>query len=669
MSRPKRSGQIQSVIYTVISCVIMAVPVPFLVLTIVDHYHEAPPPVAANLPDFSVGPADWRELYWLKNKPAPSREADAQTDLSPEDLYDLVAPSVVKIIVKDENEEPIGSGSGFFVDKALLGERYAWLDSDREPARLHNENGSPTQHGYVLTNYHVIRPAVHADVLLFNGDKGTVLHVVGEDEIADLALLSVSVSYQRPLRPIPLAASNPRVLSTVYAIGSPKGLEGTVSQGEVSAYRAIFGSDHWLQTTAPVSPGSSGGPLVSPQGELVGVTTLAHKEGQNLNFAIPESVIRSFFLATNFNLRRRDVAEGASIRWQEDKTFGELRTAVESPHYTTSQHDALELLDAALKELHLGELFEENRDEQEVHYHRAVVLAEDANKSLPDEFKYLSHYIAGKASITAQEASGWDRRVPTVSNTTLSKSRDTQFLEGDDTTAAITHFVEATTLEPQFAPPHRYLALCHAHSGNWSDALSVSRTLVRLLPRNVAATQLLAECYTELGQPKVANEVLQDAAKHTPHNGSLLNQLARSFADLGNYREAIHFYGLALKCRLPGLHGATHYDLGVAYKEVERFEDAMAEFTSAKSYGWNSESCDNQIAECIQRHSLASVNRYQQQTTPEQREATVYVTKTGTKYHLDGCQYLRKSRIPMQLSEAAPLYEPCSRCGALSPLE
>jgi hypothetical protein len=99
-----------------------------------------------------------------------------------------------------------------------------------------------------------------------------------------------------PVVSLPLAESAPRIGAPVYAIGSPHGFASSLSAGNVSGYRQIQQGVTWLQTTAPISPGSSGGPLMNSEGEVVGVTTLiwVEKESQNLNFAIPVSEIRRF---------------------------------------------------------------------------------------------------------------------------------------------------------------------------------------------------------------------------------------------------------------------------------------------------------------------------------------------------------------------------------------
>jgi len=590
MSRPKRGGQIHTVTYAVIFCGVMVVPVAFLFPPLDDRYQEVPPHVATIPPDFSVGPAGWRELYLLKNKPARSREADTQTDLSPEDLYDLVAPSVVTIIVKDENDEPIASGSGLFVDKALLGERYKWLKSDKELARLHNEDGSPTQHGYVLTNYHVIRPAVSADVRLFNGDKGTVLHVVGEDEIADLALLSVSVSSKRPLQTIPLAASNPRILSTVYAIGSPEGLEGTASQGKVSAYRALNGSDHWLQTTTPISSGSSGGPLVSLKGELVGVTTLEHKEGQNLNFAVPASIVQSFFSATNFNLRRRDVAEGASIRSEEFRVFLNLEFPLsfelKNPQrFSSTERHGIELLLEARNAKNTMENAE---------YNKVITMAEEASTILPDDVKYLAHYIAGEGHIwaAAYEVGG-----------ILTTHAQPRYRANKHATAALYHLVEATKLRPDFSPTYRFLFFIQRPCGYWGDAMLTADTLVKLMPRSAEALAMRAECYVEFDQPESAQNDLLSATQLSPRDMFLHIKLAEVLIDLAEYAEAIRSLETAVELCDDSddsfeLCFAQYY-LGTAHRRAGNFEKAILILTRAKSNdSFLDDSCDTEIAKC-----------------------------------------------------------------------
>jgi hypothetical protein len=109
------------------------------------------------------------------------------------------------------------------------------------------------------------------------------------DESLDLALLKVE-GVNRPALPLS-AGRDLSIAEKVYAAGNPKGLEGTFSDGIVSGVRQ---SDHLIQHTAPISHGSSGGPLVDEYGKVIGINTLAISEGQNLNFAIPALYLKKF---------------------------------------------------------------------------------------------------------------------------------------------------------------------------------------------------------------------------------------------------------------------------------------------------------------------------------------------------------------------------------------
>jgi putative serine protease PepD len=139
----------------------------------------------------------------------------------------------------------------------------------------------------IVTNYHVVADAVAAgkkgvDVLqLDRALKGTIVRT---DETDDLAVVHVA----ERLTPLLVAPSRPKVGAMVMAAGSPLGLSGTISVGVVSGFRSLFGSDY-MQFTAAISPGNSGGPVVDRQGHVVGIATakLVVDGAEALAFAIP----------------------------------------------------------------------------------------------------------------------------------------------------------------------------------------------------------------------------------------------------------------------------------------------------------------------------------------------------------------------------------------------
>jgi hypothetical protein len=198
--------------------------------------------------------------------PAPSREAAAQVPAppalppanqkpSPQEIARRSLPSVMLLVVKDKHSQPLALGTGFLV-----------------------------REGVVATNLHVVEGASTVTATP-NGTETpiAVRGVLAADSDRDLALLRVEGLGAQPLA----LSTKPRfdIGEAVYAIGNPKGLQGTFSDGIVSSVRGS-GSDLVLQITAPISPGSSGGPVLDSGGEVVGVATATMKEGQNLNFAV-----------------------------------------------------------------------------------------------------------------------------------------------------------------------------------------------------------------------------------------------------------------------------------------------------------------------------------------------------------------------------------------------
>jgi hypothetical protein len=161
--------------------------------------------------------------------------------------------------MQDNHGEPLCLGSGFFVDRNT-----------------------------VVTNFHVVDQAGSGYAkLVGESARLNIRGTVGLDPLHDLALLEIESSAPA----LPLAAGrSPNVGDAVYVIGNPEGLEGTFSPGVVSGVRE-FGSVHIIQMTAPISPGSSGGPVLDQTGSVIGVAAATWREGQNLNFALPSEYI------------------------------------------------------------------------------------------------------------------------------------------------------------------------------------------------------------------------------------------------------------------------------------------------------------------------------------------------------------------------------------------
>ncbi|MCX6063885.1 MAG: stalk domain-containing protein, partial [Caldiserica bacterium] len=140
--------------------------------------------------------------------------------------------------------------------------------------------------GRIVTNYHVIDGAASGKVVLNDGTTFTDIKVLGWDKEGDLAIIKVPGS---GLPAVTVGNSDTaQIGEAVVAIGSPLGLQNTVSTGIISARR-----EGYLQTTAPISHGSSGGALFNMMGEVIGITSAGMEEGANLGFAIPINEVKS----------------------------------------------------------------------------------------------------------------------------------------------------------------------------------------------------------------------------------------------------------------------------------------------------------------------------------------------------------------------------------------
>ena len=179
------------------------------------------------------------------------------TPITESELFNKTVPAIVVVYSFDKNNELMGQGTGFLL----------------------------TNTGIIATNFHVIDGSYSLRVAFTNGEKYDVKEIVAKDEHRDIAILNVN-GFDLPI--IKLGNSNNiSIGEKVIAIGNPLGLSNTLSSGIISGIRTDLEDYKLIQTTTPISPGSSGGPLLNMKGEVIGITTMYLKGGQNLNFVVP----------------------------------------------------------------------------------------------------------------------------------------------------------------------------------------------------------------------------------------------------------------------------------------------------------------------------------------------------------------------------------------------
>jgi len=190
---------------------------------------------------------------------------------SAKQISEMCSPAVFYIEVKGDNFS--ASGSGFFI------------------------NGN----GVAVTNYHVIKDTYNAVITTTDNQQYTVNEILYYNKDRDIAVIKVSSTSLtgKAVTSFPFLNIQPsKEVSNgdnIFTIGSPKGMQNTISNGIVSnRYRTIEGSENYpyIQITAPISSGSSGGALINESGYAIGVTTATRLDAQNINLAVPlDSVI------------------------------------------------------------------------------------------------------------------------------------------------------------------------------------------------------------------------------------------------------------------------------------------------------------------------------------------------------------------------------------------
>jgi serine protease Do len=217
----------------------------------------APAPAASNL---VAGINAIPQFFYSDNRPAATRDV--------QDLVRQIGEAVVQV------RTPGGLGSGFFINTD----------------------------GYLITNFHVIEGETEISVEVYRQHDGQLdretykqVKIIAINKFHDLALLKIEDKNAPKFKYITLGSSDAlSVGDPVFAIGSPMGLERTVTSGIISTKTRQLEGELYLQTTAQINPGNSGGPLFNLGGEVVGVTNMKITFGEGLGFAIPVELVKNF---------------------------------------------------------------------------------------------------------------------------------------------------------------------------------------------------------------------------------------------------------------------------------------------------------------------------------------------------------------------------------------
>jgi tetratricopeptide (TPR) repeat protein len=441
----------------------------------------------------------------------------SQTDLP--DLIKKTEPSIVVILTYNREGKQIGQGTGFFIAK----------------------------NGDVISNRHVLQGASRSEIKLRSGEEYNVKGVVAEDSDGDLVRVSVDIPEEKAL-PLSISPHFPRVGERVLVIGTPLGLDQTVSEGIVSAIREIPGFGKIVQMTAPISPGSSGSPVLNMNGEVIGVATFLILAGQNLNFAIPGERIGKMSTGTEKNLAERE----------------ERRKRAEA-------EEASEIYSTGLRYVWAGK------------YEMALPYFIETVKRNPKHagaFFQLGYCLSRMGK--NQEAIG-----PYLKAKELRPEDPAVYSNLCGVLGQVNRYGEAAEacklalqLAPGLAEAHNNLAWVFHRQGRYLEAVESGKQAIRLQPDFAEAHYNLGNGYAALKKYDQAAEAYKQAIRLEFDYAEAHLNLGAAYNQMGRYEEAIESYKRAL--RIKPLMPEGYLNLGMTYLKLGDKGSAIEEYKILK---------------------------------------------------------------------------------------
>jgi tetratricopeptide (TPR) repeat protein len=441
--------------------------------------------------------------------PAPLR---ASQDLLP-DLVRRIKPSAVAIETFDSRGEKLSRGSGFFVE------------SDR-----------------IVTNRHVIEGAYRAEVHSSTGAVYPVKGVLAVDAEGDIALLKIDVTQ---IRPLPLDKTSPQEGESVVVIGNPLGLEGSVTNGIVSAVRDIPTFGRIIQITAPISSGSSGSPVVNMQGQVIGIATLQITGGQSVNFAIPSERISQLQIATMMSLSDLVAATGRNKRAKAVQFF----------------RDGLSFLSKDDCEKALP--YFEKAVESDSNYAEAWAQTGFCNEKLG---KHAEALEASKKAVVLRPSA------ESYFNIGLANYYLKQYKEAAD------GYRQSIKLDPyQAADAYYALGLVYRDWGKADEEIQAYKAAIRLRPDYTVAYERLGSRYLRSKKYNEAIEIFRQLSALKPGDANAPNNMGEAYFELNRLNDAVESFRQSI--RLKPDFGKAYYNLGRTLLAMGNRDGALEQYT------------------------------------------------------------------------------------------
>ena len=467
--------------------------------------------------------------------------------LTTEQLAEKALAATVSLEMKDSTGTTLSFGSGFFV--------------------------KPNQ---IATNFHVIAGARQGTAKLVGKDtRYQIEGIVATDKENDLAVLNVTAS---GVTPLPLGDSDTvNIGAKVYVAGNPKGLEGTFSDGLIS--RRERHPKKRLQMTAPISPGSSGGPVLNSKGEVIGISVAAHRalDAQNLNFAIPSKYLKAL-LAKGQSARPLS-GNSQSISAETYFLRGNAKYELGLYHEAISDYDTAIRLnpDYAFAYNNRG-----NAKEKLKQYFAAIADFDTAIRLNPDYADAYHNRGNAKAHMKQYFAAIADfdtaiRLNPDYAHTYFNRGLAKQSLK--QYAAAIVDYDTGIRLDPDDAKAYYSRGNAKYNLKQYFAAISDYDTAIRLKPDFAHAYYARGNAKSGLKQYAAAIADYTQAIRLKPDDAAAYHSRGNAKYNLKQYFAAISDYDTAI--RLNPDDTVAYYNRGLAKDKLEQYAAAISDYDKA----------------------------------------------------------------------------------------
>ena len=394
----------------------------------------------------------------------------------------------------------------------------------------------------------------------------------------------------KPIATLPIATEgNANVGETVYAIGSPEGLEGSLSNGLITGRRVLESGVPHLQTNAAISHGSSGGPLLDSTGAVVGVVVATHADGQNLNLALPASEVFGFLKGP---VNTRELWRGSSTVEEAEDAYMSASIASFS-----AEHQGKKIETEFLELLSQG--WDKSDDRS---YGRALRSSARKVGEMP-EWEYLLEFTLG---LCAASQASENLKAATTSTTT--QERHQADLRNDkDEQLSVECYSKAIRLKPGFSPAYASLVAGLSNEGRYAEGLVVANSLVKIVARCATAYTMRAECRAHLGRGAGALADFKMATALSPNEpstywllGDLYGKSKEHALAAAAYEKAIALYEDESPANNDTL-GYCYGRAGYAYIGTGKYHRALDCLERAKELGSSDSLVEAGISACRER--------------------------------------------------------------------